>query len=113
VFEALGRGWDLFKANLWPVVLIAVIVWVIGLVGGLLISAPLLVAALPLLAYAVSQPNPDFSTYLPLLGCFVVYLPVLIVLGGVLKTYLSSVWTLTYRRLTGAGLAEVVVPSPS
>jgi hypothetical protein len=43
----------------------------------------------------------------------VVYLPVLIVLGGVLKTYLSSVWTLTYRRLTGAGLAEVVVPSPS
>jgi hypothetical protein len=112
VFEALGRGWTLLKANFWPLVLVAVILWVVGLVAGLLMSAPLLIAALPLLAVALSQPNQDLAAYLPLIGCFVLYLPVLIVLGGILKTYVSGVWTLTYRRLTGSPMA-VAVPSPS
>jgi hypothetical protein len=113
VFEALGRGWNLLKANFWPVVLVAVILWVVGLVAGLLMSAPLLIAGLPLLAVALSQPDQDLAAFLPLIGCFVLYLPVLIILGGVLKTYVSSVWTLTYRRLTGAAAAAVAVPSPS
>jgi hypothetical protein len=113
VFEALGRSWGLLKANLWPVVLLAVILWVVGLVAGLVISLPLLVAALPLLAVAFSQPDPELTAFLPTIACFVLYLPVLIVLGGVLKTYVSAVWTLTYRRLTGASVASIAVPAPS
>ena len=34
--------------------------------------------------------------------CFVAYLPFLIVLGGVLRTYIASAWTLTFLRLTAA-----------
>jgi hypothetical protein len=110
VFEALGKGWALLRANLGPVVLMAVILWVIGLVAGLLMSLPLLVTTIPLLAVALSRPEPGLLDFAPLLGCFVLYLPVLLVLGGILKTYVSGAWTLTYRRLTGAGLAAVVVP---
>lgn len=113
VFESLGKGWDLLRANFWPVVLMAVILLVIGLVAGIVMSLPFLLASLPLLAVAASQSDQGLTAFLPFLGCLVLYLPVLIVLGGILKTYVSSVWTLTYRRLAGAGLATVVVPSPS
>lgn len=113
VFEALGKGWATMRANFWPVVLMALILFVIGLVAGFILSAPLVLASLPLLAVAVSQADQGFSGFIPLLGCFVLYLPVMIVVGGILKTYVSSVWTLTYRRLTGAGLAAVSVPATS
>lgn len=113
VFEALGKGWTLLRANFWPVVLMALILFVIGLVAGLIISLPLLLATLPLLAVAASQADQGLAPFLPLLACFVLYLPVLLVLGGILKTYVSGVWTLTYRRLTGAGLTAIAVPSPS
>jgi hypothetical protein len=33
--------------------------------------------------------------------CFVMYLPVWIVLNGILTSYIESAWTLTYLRLTG------------
>jgi hypothetical protein len=62
---------------------------------------------------AASQADQGLTPFLPFLGCLVLYLPVLIILGGILKTYVSSVWTLTYRKLTGVGLAAVAVPSPS
>lgn len=113
VFESLGKGWGLFRANLWPVVLMTVILWVIGLVGGLLMSLPLFMATIPLAAVALARPDPGLGDFAPLIGCFVLYLPVLIILGGILKTYVSGVWTLTYRRLTGAGLAAVAVPPPA
>ena len=32
--------------------------------------------------------------------CFVLYLPVLIVVQGILTAYMQSVWTLTFLRLT-------------
>jgi hypothetical protein len=32
--------------------------------------------------------------------CFVAYLPFLIVLGGILRSYVGSAWTLTFLRLT-------------
>jgi hypothetical protein len=31
----------------------------------------------------------------------VLYLPVLLVLSGILRAYIGSAWTLTYLRLTG------------
>lgn len=113
VFESLGKGWDLLRANFWPVVLMAVILFVVGLVAGIVMSLPFLLASLPLLAVAASQSDQGLTAFLPFLGCLVLYLPVLIVLGGILKTYVSSVWTLTYRRLMGARPATVLVPSLS
>ena len=35
--------------------------------------------------------------------CFILYLPVFIVLNGILRGYIESAWTLTFMRLTGAG----------
>jgi hypothetical protein len=35
--------------------------------------------------------------------CFIGYLPILILLSGVLRAYVDSAWTLTYLRLTQTG----------
>jgi len=113
VFEAMGKGWAMLRAHFWPITLMAVILFVIGAVAGLILSAPLLLASLPLLAVAASQPDRGLTAFLPLIGCFVLYLPVMIIVGGILKTYVSGVWTLTYRRLSGSGLAAIAVPPPS
>jgi hypothetical protein len=113
VFEAMGKGWTTLRANFWPITLMALILFLIGAVAGFILALPLLLASLPLLAIAVSQSDQGLAAFLPFLGCFVLYLPVMIVVGGILKTYVSGAWTLTYRRLTGAGLAAIAVPAPS
>ncbi len=113
VFEAMGKGWAMLRAHFWPITLMAIILFVIGALAGFILSLPLLLASLPLLAVAFAQSDQGLTAFLPFLGCFVLYLPVMIIVGGILKTYVSGVWTLTYRRLSGSGLAAIAVPSPS
>jgi hypothetical protein len=113
VFEAFRRAWQLLKSNPGPLVLMAVIVLAIALVVGIVVAAPFLIVALPLIAVAASQgTGAGLNAWLPLLACGAVYLPVAIVLNGVMTTFTSGVWTLTFRRLTGAGSPEVAVPAP-
>ena len=113
VFEAMGKGWGMLRAHFWPITLMAFILFVIGALAGFILSLPLLLASLPLLAVAFAQSDQGLVAFLPFLGCFVLYLPVMIIVGGILKTYVSGVWTLTYRRLSGLGMAAIAVPSPS
>ena len=48
VFEALGKGWAMLRAHFWPITLMALILFVIGALAGLLILSPfmLLIALL-------------------------------------------------------------------
>ncbi len=40
--------------------------------------------------------------------CLVLYLPVLIVVSGVLQTYITGAWTMTYRHLTGRSIGPAL-----
>jgi len=111
VFEAFGRAWSLLRSNFWPLILMAVLLFVIALVAGIAIAAPILIAALPMVAVAMSQ-EPGLTAWLPLIACVVLYLPVALVLNGILTTFVSGTWTLTFRRLTSAGMPAVSVPAP-
>jgi hypothetical protein len=42
--------------------------------------------------------------------CFLAYLPVLLVLSGILTAYIESAWTLTYMRLTNKPVAPPLEP---
>jgi hypothetical protein len=42
--------------------------------------------------------------------CFLAYLPVLLVLSGILRAYIESAWTLTYMRLTNKPVAPPLEP---
>ena len=103
VVDGLRRGWEVFKGNLGPMLIIWLILLVIGLVAGIALALPILVVIVPAaIAFAASSQSSNVS-FVPLIIaglCFVTYLPFLLVLNGILTAYLQSVWTLTFMRLT-------------
>jgi hypothetical protein len=104
VLDALGRGWDVFKSAWFTVVVMAVLLGILGFGAGLVMAIPLIVPAIALgVGLGLTSAVSSGVGVLPLIlagGCFVLYLPVMIALSGMLQTYVQSAWTLTYRRLT-------------
>jgi hypothetical protein len=100
VLPALSRGWQVFRDNLGPILLMAIILVVIGLVAGFVIAIPVFVIVFPtMFAFVLGQGQN--TTPLILMGlCFCVYIPVALVLNGILMSYAEAAWTLTYIRLT-------------
>ena len=100
VMPAISRGWEVFRNNLGPIILMAIILGVIGLVVGLVVAIPILIIVFPtMLAYVAG--GAQSGAPLIFMGiCFCLYLPVLLLLNGVLTAYTESAWTLTYMRLT-------------
>lgn len=97
--EGWRRGWSVARLNLGPVVIMALILFVISFVIGLVIAIPVIVIVLPA-ALGVALNNGQNMTPLLIGGlCFVAYLPVAILVSGVLNTYMGAAWTLTYLRL--------------
>lgn len=112
ITAALQRAWTMVSNNFGAVILMALILILgIGAIGGLIISAPLLLVLAPVLSITFfSSANAVPFVALISILCLVIYLPLLIVLSGILRSYISSAWTLTYLRLTpmltggGAGI---------
>jgi len=97
---ALSRGWEVFRANLGPIIVMAIILAIIGVVAGLIISVPVLLVVFPtVFAFAMGQGE----TYSPLIFmgiCLCIYVPVALVLQGIMTAYIESAWTITYMRIT-------------
>jgi len=102
IANALQRGWEVTRQNLGPVILMGLILNIgVIIIGGGLIALPFTAIALPALGGIVIGTDAAVRGGLLLAGlCFVAYLPVMIVLGGVIRTFYESAWTLTYLRLT-------------
>lgn len=111
VFRALERAWQITRDNFWPVVAMALILAVIGLLAGIVFAIPFFLLAIPTLAFFFRDTS-NLASLVPMLACVVVYVPLSILLSAVLRTFTSSVWTLTFRRLTGIGPMAVAVPEP-
>ena len=100
VLPSLSRGWDVFRANLGPVILMSIILVVIAGVIGFVLAIPLFIIVFPsIIAFAVGEGQN--WTPLVLMGVgLCIYLPTLLVLNGIMTAYIESAWTLTYMRLT-------------
>jgi hypothetical protein len=100
LMPAISRGWEVFKANLGPIILMAIILAVLGIVVGLVIAIPVLVIVVPAaITFAVGNQQ----NYTPMIFagiCLCLYIPVVWLLNGILTAYTESAWTLTYMRLT-------------
>ncbi len=113
VFDAFRRSWEVFKAHLGPIVVIALIMILGGGLVGLVLAVPFIAVVLPVVTGLAMGTQRAANTGLILAGaCFVIYLPILIVLNGVLQTYIGGVWTLTYRRLTGKAGSPAPIATP-
>ena len=100
VMPAISRGWEIFRANLGPIILMTIILAVIGFVVGLAIAIPIIIIVFPAMFTFIAG-GAQNNTPLIFMGvCFCLYLPVLLVFNGVLTAYTESAWTLVYMRLT-------------
>ena len=102
VLPAISRGWEIFRANLGPIILMAIILAVVGVVVGLIIAIPILAVVVPAaITFAVNRAE-NWTPMIFAGVCLCLYIPVAWLLNGILTAYTESAWTLTYMRLTAS-----------
>lgn len=100
----LSRGWEVLKANLGHVVLLWLILGLgIGFIGGLIISVPFLMVAAPAMLAMLGEGAARNAGIGISLICCAIYLPIMLVLRGILESYIRVAWALAYRRFIGLG----------
>lgn len=101
IFSAFSRAWDVLRAHFGDVVVIALILLIGGGVASFVLALPFIFIALPFIAGLVMETDIGMQLgVITSLVCIVAYLPVMLVLNGVLQTFLYGSWTLTYLQLT-------------
>ena len=111
VFAAAQRGWQLFRKNLLPVILMTLIMYLgVGMLSGFL-SLPLVLPLFASLFAFVESLETGRTIFVISALCVTVYLPVLAVFQSVALTFMKSGWILTYLRLTRNAGTDVVVSS--
>jgi hypothetical protein len=110
--DGLQRGWDVFRTNLGTFIVMALILLLgVGFIGGIVITLPLVLVVVPaLIGFAGGTDQALGGGLLTAALCFLAYLPVLLVLSGILRAYIESAWTLTYMRLTNKPVAPPLEP---
>jgi hypothetical protein len=95
--DGLRKGWEVVRNNVGPMIVLALILFVGAGVVGFILALPIILAVLPFVfGAATNNTNPLWFGVV----CCAIYLPVLILLNGILTAYIQSVWALTYMRLT-------------
>jgi hypothetical protein len=102
ITEAIKRGWKVVWDNIGTMIVMSLILILgVGIVGGIIIGLPLLVVAAPAAIGVATGTAEAIRNGLIVSGLlFIVYLPFLLALSGILRAYTSSAWTLTYLRVT-------------
>ena len=113
IMDAVKRAWGLLTKNLGNVAIIFLILGIGGALVGLVIAVPIILSLLPLIInITVNGVEPVRTTITLTIILFAIAMPVVIFLSGVLRAYILSAWTLTYRRIAaGSELPEILKPS--
>ena len=100
IVAAFQRAWEVFRANLGQIIIMGLILGVGGFVVGFLLAMPFILMALPLITGLVVGTNTSGIAGLSVtVISMLLYLPVLLVAGGIMRTFITGSWTLTYRSL--------------
>ncbi|MFZ6026631.1 MAG: hypothetical protein ACOYYS_02850 [Chloroflexota bacterium] len=108
IADGLRKGWEIIRDNLGTIIVMSLILYLLlGLLVGLLLTLPAILLAFPLIlgamTAAMTQAPFAFSVgMLITVALLAVYIPLAVLLNGILRTYIGSAWTLTYLRLRKA-----------
>ncbi len=106
---ALSRAWEVIKANAGPIIILGILLAVLTGVIGFVLALPFALIVAPAMFGQFSESaRVANATLIFSLVCGAVYLPVLLVLAGILHTWITAVWTLAYQQFTRATVAPVV-----
>jgi hypothetical protein len=95
--DGLRKGWAVVRANIGPLILMALILFIGSGIAGIIVALPLIVAVLP---FALGAASNNASPIWIGIACCVVYFPILLILNGIITAYVQTAWALTYMRLT-------------
>ena len=114
VLPSLSRGWDIFRTNLGPIIIMAIILAVLGLVVGFIVAIPILIVVIPsTFAFVAGNFNgrgPNWNALIFAFACMCLLSPLFLLINGIMVAYVESAWTLTYLRLARPqGNSPVVV----
>jgi hypothetical protein len=124
ITEAIKRGWQVVRDNVGSMIVMSLILILgVGLIGGLIIGLPMLLVAAPMLVGYTNGTIDAIRTGWIVSGLFfLIYLPILLLLSGIIRSYTTSAWTLTYLRLTAKpssplieapGVPDDIIPPPA
>ena len=99
LMDGLRRGWEIVKSNLGPTLIMGLILFVIAFVVGLVVAIPIFIIAFPAMLGFFAGGGENTTPLIVMTVCFCLYLPVALVLQGIMIAYTGSAWTLTYMRL--------------
>ena len=100
VLPALSRGWDVFRKNLGPIILMAIILAVISFAVSFVIAIPVFIVLIPAMFAFIAG---EAQSWTPLIVGGVIlclYAPIALLFQGIAIAYTESAWTLTYMRVT-------------
>jgi hypothetical protein len=100
IAAAFRRAWEVLRSNPGQVIVMGVILGVGGFVVGLILAIPFVLMGLPFVAGLIMGTDTSSLAGLSvtIIG-ILLYLPVLLVVGGIMRTFITGSWTLTYRDL--------------
>lgn len=111
VFDSVKRGWEMFKANLVPVLLVGFMLFILLFIVGLISLIPVAVIILPAMLSFMNDPrNPNLGLLIGSGLALLCLIPIFWVVHAILTTWVYSVWTLLYRKLSGLAPQAPVVP---
>lgn len=117
VVDALRRGWEVLRANIAPIIILGIILVVVHFIISFVASLPILLIVVPAMIGMVGLANESQAVGTTSLAiaaaCFCLYLPVLLVIGGILQTWVTSAWTLAYQQLTRPPAPLGSMPAPT
>ncbi len=111
IFKGIERAWQVIIKNLGNLIVMFLILGLGQIIVSILLALPIFIVPVPLLVELIASGFESFLTGLIItliLGLIIT--PIVILLQGILKAYITTSWTLTYRRLTGeAALSPTVI----
>ena len=111
ILTGLKRGWNVVIHHIGPMILMALILILGAGIVGLLIALPMVAIVVPpIVGFAMHTSGAIRGGIIVAVILFLIYLPVLLVLSGIVRAYVGTAWTLTFRRLTGTKAVEPVTP---
>jgi hypothetical protein len=106
ITTAFKRSWEVLRSNPGNVIIMALILGVGGFFVGMILAIPFLLMVVPFVTGLLV--GTDVSSIagisVSVIG-ILLYLPILLVAGGILRTFVTGSWTLTYRSLIGVEAA--------
>jgi hypothetical protein len=106
IIDGLKRGWEVLRDNIGNLIIMGLILLIGGIIAGIIIAIPMIAVFLPLGLGFLGDSTSYYDALLSggiitSLLCCAAYIPVLIVLNGILQAFIKSAWTLTYLQITG------------